>query len=72
MLQKCAKNAQVQNNPSLKWGTCHISKYMVVSKINCYPKSSRPQQHPNQNQDKLWATYIILGRGWDPISHFVS
>ncbi len=23
VLQKCAKNAQVQNNPNLKWGTCH-------------------------------------------------
>jgi hypothetical protein len=23
LLQKCAKNAQVQNNPTLKKGTCH-------------------------------------------------
>jgi hypothetical protein len=23
LLQKCAKNDQVQNNPTLKWGTCH-------------------------------------------------
>jgi len=33
VLQKCAKNAQVQNNPNLKWGTCHTNKYVVTSKI---------------------------------------
>jgi len=33
MLQKCAKNAQIQNNPNLKWGTCHTNKYVVASKI---------------------------------------
>jgi hypothetical protein len=38
MLQKRAKNDKVQNNPTLKWGTCHNGKYVVVSKINCYPK----------------------------------
>jgi hypothetical protein len=38
MLQKCAKNDQVQNNPTLKWGTCHNGKYVVASKINCYFK----------------------------------
>jgi hypothetical protein len=30
MLQKCAKNAQVQNNPNLKWGIYHTSKYVVA------------------------------------------
>ncbi len=30
MLQKCAKNVQVQNNPSLKWGTCHNVKYVAT------------------------------------------
>jgi hypothetical protein len=39
MLEKCVKNAQVQNNLNLKWGICHINKYVVVSKINYYPKS---------------------------------
>ncbi len=36
MLQKCAKNAKVQNNPTLKWGTCCNGKYVIASKINCY------------------------------------
>ncbi len=39
VLQKCAKNDQVQNNPTMKWGTCHNGKYVVASKINYYPKS---------------------------------
>jgi len=30
VLQKCAKNAQVQNNPTLKWGTCDNGKYVVA------------------------------------------
>jgi hypothetical protein len=29
----CYKNAQVQNHPTLKWGTCHNGKYMVASKL---------------------------------------
>jgi hypothetical protein len=37
VLQKCAENAQIQNNPTLKWGTHHNGKYVVASKINCYP-----------------------------------
>jgi hypothetical protein len=49
VLPKCAKNDQVQNNPTLKWGTCHNGKYMVASKINCYLKSWKPKQYPNQN-----------------------
>ncbi len=36
----CYKNVQkfdkVQNNPTLKWGTCHNGKYVVASKINYY------------------------------------
>jgi hypothetical protein len=28
MLQICAKNDQVQNNFTLKWGTCHNGKYV--------------------------------------------
>jgi len=30
VLQKCAKNVQVQNNPTLKWGTCHNGKYVAT------------------------------------------
>jgi hypothetical protein len=28
------KNAQVQNNLTLKWGTCDNGKYVVAQKIN--------------------------------------
>jgi hypothetical protein len=27
---KMCKNAQVQNNPTLKWGTCDNGKYVVA------------------------------------------
>ncbi len=37
------------SNPTLKWRTCHQSKYVVAWKINCFPKSWRPKQHLNQN-----------------------
>ncbi len=30
MLQKCANNVQVQNNSTLKWGTCHNGKYVTT------------------------------------------
>jgi hypothetical protein len=40
---------------------------MVALKINCYPKSWRPKQQSNQNWYKLWAIYITIERGWDPI-----
>jgi hypothetical protein len=30
VLQKCAKNVQVQNNPTLKWGTYHNGKYVAT------------------------------------------
>jgi hypothetical protein len=32
MLQKYAKNDQVQNNPTLKWGTCHNGKYWLLQR----------------------------------------
>jgi hypothetical protein len=38
MLQKCAKNDQVQSNPTNgEYG--NNGKYVVASKINYYPKS---------------------------------
>jgi hypothetical protein len=60
VLQKCAKNAQVQNNPTFKWGTCHNGTYVILSKINCYPKSRKPKKHPNQNWYNLWAIVSLL------------
>ncbi len=38
---KMCKKFQVQNNPTLKWGTYHNGKYVVASKINCYPKDQK-------------------------------
>jgi hypothetical protein len=36
---KMCKKCPSPNNPNLKWGTWHTNKYVVASKINCYPKS---------------------------------
>jgi hypothetical protein len=57
--KKCEKMPQVQNNPSLKWGTYGCLKN----------KLWRPKQHPNQKWDKLRdkLIYVITGGGWDPI-----
>jgi len=41
---------------------------MVALKINCYPKSWRPKQHLNQNWYKLWAIYITIREGWNPLA----
>jgi hypothetical protein len=30
VLQKCAKNVKVQNNPTLKWERCHNGKYVAT------------------------------------------
>ncbi len=65
MLQKCAKNAQIQTTPPK---ICHNGKYVVALRINCCPKSWRPKQHLNQNWDKLWAICVVTKRGWDPIN----
>jgi len=64
---KSAKNAQVQNYPTLKCGTCYNDKYLVASKIYCYLKSWRPKKHLKQKWDKLWAICVIKRGGWDPI-----
>jgi hypothetical protein len=73
VLQKCAKNAQVQNNPALKWGTCHNGEYAVASKIIIHLNIWSSKQHLNQNGDTLWAicVYAITRAGWVPIGLLV-
>jgi len=44
--KKCAKNAQVQNNPTLKWGTCHNIKYVIASKIISNPNILKSKTTP--------------------------
>jgi hypothetical protein len=67
----CYKNAQVQNKLTIKWGTCHNGKWVVVSKINCYCNILSPKQFSNQNVDKVSTICVTIKGGWDPIGLLV-
>jgi hypothetical protein len=65
MCKKCSSLKQ----PQPKMGNMSLyGKYVVASKINCYPKSWKPKQHSSS----LLNAYLGTWKGWQVMSFFIA